>query len=82
MLRSAHVLADPDKAGGSQLGVPALGTHPEAVLALVREVPGHLVQAPGKGRQRPSRLIRQQEAARRQLLGDVCQAQCIANFPK
>ena len=58
--------------------MPALRAHPEAVLALVREVPRQLVQAPGKGRQRPSRLVRQQEAPGCQLLGDVGQAHCKA----
>ena len=39
MGQNARVLGDHDKPGCRQLRVPALSAHPEAVLALVREVP-------------------------------------------
>ena len=71
------MLGDPDQPGGGQQRMPALAAHPQAVLALVREVPGACVQAPGEAGDRARELKEQQEAAVTQLLHDVGQPNCM-----
>ena len=67
---------DARESGVGEQARPARLGDPEAVLALVGEVPGALVQAPQAARVRRRRLVDQQEPALRQRAVDVAQRLC------
>ena len=58
---------------------PARLGHPQPVLALVREAPGALVQAPQAAGVRGGRLVDEQEAAGGQRPADVGQRLCCSS---